>query len=94
MPKRLHEADGPPYSIGRLGGWSIGSNGLTSAGQNELLKHIGRQLQADYQSILKEPAPDRIRDLLERLDARTHARGNDHGDGDHLDDDHHLNDDL
>lgn len=82
MPKRFQRADGPPYSTGRLGGWSIGSNGLTSAGQNELLKNIGRQLQADYQDILKEPAPDRIRDLLERLEARGRSR-----DDDHLDDD-------
>jgi len=82
MPKRFHEVDGPPYSTGRLSGWSIGSNGLTSAGQNELLKHIGRQLQADYQDILKEPAPERIRDLLERLESRSRSRGNDYLDED------------
>jgi hypothetical protein len=69
MPKRLHQADESPYSASRLG-WSIGSNGLTSAGQDELLKQIGRQLQADYQKILREPAPDRIRDLLKRLEAK------------------------
>jgi hypothetical protein len=51
-------------------GWSIGSNGLTTAGKAELLKHLGRQLQADYQHMLKEPAPDRIKDLLKRLEAR------------------------
>ncbi len=69
MSKRLHQADGPPYSVNRQTPWSIDSNGLTAAGQNELLKHIGRQLQVDYQDVLKEPAPDHIQDLLERLEA-------------------------
>jgi hypothetical protein len=66
MPKRHH-----PYAAGGNMSWSIGSNGLTAAGQSELLKDLGRQLQHSYQSILKEPAPDRIRQLLERLE-RTH----------------------
>jgi Anti-sigma factor NepR len=70
MPKRFQRGDGPPHTVGRHGGWSIGSNGLTTAGQNELLKQIGRQLQSDYQDLLKEPAPDRIRDLVRRLEAR------------------------
>jgi hypothetical protein len=78
MPKRLQQADGPPYSMGRHAGWSIDANGLTAAGQNELLKQIGRQLQSDYQDVLKEPAPDRIRELLERLEARSnHTDGED-----------------
>lgn len=81
MPKRLHQADGPPYSPGRLGGWSIGSNGLSSTGQNELLKQIGRQLQADYQNVLNEPAPDRIQDLLKRLEAKSEPRDDDYPDG-------------
>jgi hypothetical protein len=68
MPKRHH-----PYAAAGNTGWSIGSNGLTAAGQSELLKDLGRQLQHNYQSILKEPAPDRIRQLLERLE-RTHLR--------------------
>jgi hypothetical protein len=51
-------------------GWSIGSNGLTATGQSEILKHLGRQLQSDYQSLLKEPAPDRIKNLLKRLEER------------------------
>ncbi|MXQ09955.1 NepR family anti-sigma factor [Microvirga makkahensis] len=69
MPKRLHQADGPPFSVNRRTVWSIGSNGLTEAGQNELLKNIGRQLQANYQDVLKEPAPDQIQELLDRLEA-------------------------
>jgi len=76
MPKRFQHGDGPPHSVGGHSGWSIGSSSLTSAGQNELLKQIGRQLQSDYQDMLKEPAPDRIRDLLKRLEAR-----DDHVDG-------------
>ena len=70
MPKRFQQADGPPYSLGKPTGWSIGTNGLTAAGKAELLQHLGRQLQADYQHMLKEPAPDRIKDLLKRLEAR------------------------
>ena len=80
MPKRLHHPDGPPYSVNRHAAWSIGSNGLTAAGQSELLKHLGRQLQTDYQDMLKEPTPDRIKELLERLEA--HSRHSD----DHPDD--------
>jgi len=80
MPKRLHQADGPPYPVNRNTTWSIGSNGLTAVGQNELLKHIGRQLQTDYQHMLKEPAPDRIRELLERLESRSH-RSDENPDG-------------
>jgi hypothetical protein len=68
MLKRHH-----PYAAGGRTSWSIGSENLTVAGQSELLKDLGRQLQHSYQSILKEPAPDRIRQLLERLE-RTHSR--------------------
>ncbi|WP_134497966.1 NepR family anti-sigma factor [Microvirga pakistanensis] len=83
MPKRLHQGNGPPYPANRHSAWSIGSNGLTAAGQNELLKHIGRQLQADYQDVLKEPAPDRIRDLVRMLESRS-DRQDDHADGEDL----------
>jgi anti-sigma factor NepR-like protein len=64
MSKRHHH----PYARGGHESWSIGSNSLTPAGQSQLLKQIGRQLQTDYQHILKEPAPDRIKQLLERLE--------------------------
>lgn len=63
MPKRHH-----PYAEGSDRGWSIGSDNLTSTGQSEFLKDLGRQLQQNYQSMLKEPAPDRIQQLLERLE--------------------------
>ncbi len=59
-----------PFSLNRQMGWSIGSNGLTATGQSEILKHLGRQLQSDYQKLLKEPAPDRIKNLLKRLEER------------------------
>ncbi len=75
MPKRFQNANGPPHPATRHAAWSIGSNGLTTAGQNELLRNIGRQLQSDYQGMLNEPAPDRIRELLERLEA--HNRSDD-----------------
>lgn len=79
MPKRFQQGDGPPSSLGRHVSWSIGANGLTSAGQSELLKQIGRQLQADYQDILKEPAPARITELLKRLEARDDHAGEEEG---------------
>jgi hypothetical protein len=68
MPERHHS-----NAAGGNTGWSIGSNGLTAAGQSELLKDLGRQLQHNHQSLLKDPAPDRIRQLLERLE-RAHSR--------------------
>lgn len=82
MAKRLHQTDGPPFSVNRHTGWSIGSDGLTSAGQNELLKQIGRQLQADYQDVLKEPAPDRLRELVEKLEASSRRSRGDPSDQD------------
>lgn len=63
MSKRHH-----PYAAGGQGGWSIRSSSLSPSGQAELMKELGLQLQQDYQDVLKEPAPDRIRELLERLE--------------------------
>jgi hypothetical protein len=71
MPKRHH-----PYAAGGDTGWSIDSNSLTAAGQSELLKDLGHQLRHSYRGILREPAPDRIRQLLERLE-RAHLREED-----------------
>ena len=64
MFRRLHH----PQTAGGHGSWSIGTSGLTAAGQAELLRHLGRQLQTTYQGVLKEPAPDRIKQLLERIE--------------------------
>ena len=68
MPKRPHEPGDPRHPHNSNVGWSIGSNGLTAAGQSEFLKNLGRQLQDNYQNILREPAPDRLRYLVERLE--------------------------
>ena len=70
MPKRFQRSDGPPFPVARPLGWSIDSNGLTAAGQSDILRQLGRQLQTDYQSLLKEPAPERIKNLLKRLEER------------------------
>jgi len=67
MPKRHH-----PYVAGSHEAWSVGSNRLTAAGQAAVLKDLGLQLQRTYQNILKEPAPDRIKELLERLERIRH----------------------
>jgi hypothetical protein len=68
MPKRPHEPDDPRHSHNGSAGWSVGSNGLTAAGQSELLKHLGRHLQDSYQNILREPAPDRLHRLMKQLE--------------------------
>jgi hypothetical protein len=67
MPKRHHS-----YAAVGHRGWSVGANSLTASGQSELLKDLGRQLQQNYQNVLKEPAPDRIKQLLERLERTRH----------------------
>jgi hypothetical protein len=33
--------------------------------------HIGRQLRAVYDDVLKQPLPDRFRELMEKLDRTT-----------------------
>ncbi len=68
MPKRHQQPNAALYPLSGNTGWSIGSNGLTPSGQNDLLKHLGRQLQMNYQGLMKEPTPDRFRQLLERLE--------------------------
>jgi len=68
MPKRPHGPDDPRHPQNGGVGWSIGSNGLTTAGQSELLKHLGRHLRDSYQDILKEPPLDPLRSLMKRLE--------------------------
>jgi Anti-sigma factor NepR len=68
MPKQLHQ----PYASGTHRDWSVGSNSLTPTGQSEFLRHLGHHLQANYQNILKEPAPERIKQLLESLERSRH----------------------
>jgi hypothetical protein len=36
----------------------------------DLQAHIGRQLRTLYDEVLKEPVPDRLRDLLVRLERK------------------------
>jgi hypothetical protein len=64
MPKRPHRPERPPHHAA----WSVRTGGMTPKGQSELMQQIGRQLQADYEDVLKEPAPERIKQLLERLE--------------------------
>jgi hypothetical protein len=47
------ETHAPPESAVKLG--------------PELQAHIGRQLRSLYDAVLKEPVPDRLHDLLQRL---------------------------
>jgi hypothetical protein len=49
-------------------GRSIGSDGLTSHGQTELLKQLGGQMKADYAQVVNEPIPDDMRALLAKID--------------------------
>ncbi|MBM6583296.1 hypothetical protein ILT44_24140 [Microvirga sp. BT689] len=58
-----------PHAAAGNAGWSVGSGNLTEAGRSELLKDLGRQMQHNYRSMLQEPAPDRIKHLLERLES-------------------------
>ena len=36
----------------------------------DLQAHIGRQLRSMYDEVLKEPVPDRLRDLLQQLEQK------------------------
>ena len=36
----------------------------------DLQAHIGRQLRSLYDEVLKEPVPDRLRELLQRLEPK------------------------
>jgi hypothetical protein len=36
----------------------------------DLQAHIGRQLRSLYDEVLKEPVPDRLRDLLHKLELK------------------------
>jgi hypothetical protein len=36
----------------------------------QVQEHIGRQLRAVYDDVLKQPLPDRFRELLEKLDQK------------------------
>jgi hypothetical protein len=36
----------------------------------QVQEHIGRQLRAVYDDVLKQPLPDRFRELMEKLDQK------------------------
>ena len=42
--------------------------------------HIGRQLKAVYDDVLKQPIPDRFLDLLSQLEEKTGGKARDAGD--------------
>ena len=68
MPKRSGPPDGSDHPAGSNTGWSVGSSQLTASGRLALLKHLGRQLQADYEPVIEELPPGRLRKLLKRLE--------------------------
>jgi hypothetical protein len=37
----------------------------------DLQAHIGRQLRSMYDEVLKEPVPDRLRELLQQFEQKT-----------------------
>lgn len=62
----------PAMSPGNVGAESDGSS--TKAGtprmKPQVQEHIGRQLRAVYDDVLKQPLPDRFRELMEKLDEK------------------------
>lgn len=43
-------------------------NGPAPRMKPQVQEHIGRQLRAVYDDVLKQPLPDRFRELMEKLD--------------------------
>lgn len=48
--------------------WSVGLNSPTSLGQAQLLSLLGRGLRESYESMVREPLPDRLGALVEQLE--------------------------
>jgi Anti-sigma factor NepR len=48
--------------------WSVGLNSPTSIGQAKLLQVLGRALRQDYERLVREPLPDRLAAIVDRLD--------------------------
>ena len=55
--------------------WSVGLNSPTSLGQAQLLTILGSQLREKYDAVVKEPLPERLGALLERLEHTAGDRG-------------------
>jgi hypothetical protein len=51
-------------------GASKGRDQNTSRMKPQVQEHIGRQLRAVYDDVLKQPLPDRFRELMEKLDQK------------------------
>lgn len=49
---------------------SKGREQTTSRLKPQVQEHIGRQLRAVYDDVLKQPLPDRFRELMEKLDQK------------------------
>ena len=58
--------DGAPRR--RQGG--AGAGDLRQWMKPQVQEHIGRQLRAVYDDVLKQPVPDRFRELMEKLDQK------------------------
>ncbi len=59
--------------------WSVGLNSPTSLGQAQILDVLGRRLRESYESVVKEPLPDRLGSLVEQLERQSgdHSQGSD-----------------
>lgn len=51
-------------------GASKGREPAASRMKPQVQEHIGRQLRAVYDDVLKQPLPDRFRELMEKLDQK------------------------
>lgn len=50
------------------GDWSIGLNSPSSLSHAKLLLDLGERLRPAYDDVFSEPVPDRLIDLVRRLD--------------------------
>ena len=64
--KALLASSEPPSSDGA----PQGRDQTSSRMKPQVQEHIGRQLRAVYDDVLKQPLPDRFRELMEKLDQK------------------------
>jgi hypothetical protein len=50
------------------GDWSVGLNAPTSLSHAKLLLDLGQRLRPAYDSVFREPIPDRLVELVRKLD--------------------------
>jgi hypothetical protein len=53
------------------GDWSVGLNAPTSLSHAKLLRDLGQRLRPAYDDVFREPVPDRLADLVRKLDRPT-----------------------